>query len=155
MNDTPDPDMATRTSTPRVSTEPSDVQTMSAHVRVPSDATAPGTARQLVREVAAGLDHALIERAELAVSELVTNAVRHGSDAGSPIDLAVERDGVRLVVTVGDAGRPGLTEVDDAGGFGIDIVSQISDELTIAADRGWTVTAVFSPRPSQPSPDGS
>ncbi|NIQ30971.1 MAG: ATP-binding protein, partial [Acidobacteria bacterium] len=65
-----------------------------------SDRSAPGVARRLVREVAAGLPYAVIERAELAVSELVTNAVRHGSEPGSNIDVVIDRSGEQLAIVV-------------------------------------------------------
>jgi len=103
-------------------------------VSLPNDATAPGTARRVVRDTLTGWRlPALVDSCVLTVSELVTNAVRHGLP---PLGLRVRRwvGGVRIDVS---DGRPepldtssrrqpvGLTE----SGRGLGIVRAVADDL--------------------------
>jgi two-component sensor histidine kinase len=72
----------------------------------------------------------------LIVSELVTNALRHGDD-GKRIDLAVTPKPEFLCVQVTDDGpglapRPRALETEDNGGFGLFFVEQLA--------RRWGVT---------------
>ncbi len=72
----------------------------------------------------------------LIVSELVTNALRHGAE-GERIDLAVTLKPEFLCVQVTDDGpglapRPRALETDDEGGFGLYFVEQLT--------RRWGVT---------------
>jgi anti-sigma regulatory factor (Ser/Thr protein kinase) len=71
------------------------------------------------------------------VTEVVSNAVRHGGDVSQPIRLAVTPKDGYMCVQVTDAGaglvpRPGALEADDNGGFGLFIVEQLT--------RRWGVT---------------
>src|SRR3712207_4673484 len=92
--------------------------------------SAPSVARRLVRDQAEGVvpRHRLADLC-LVVSELVTNALNHGSGA---IRLELTRDGDRLYGEVTDDG-PGF-EVDlrdrgleEIGGRGLLVVSGVSD----------------------------
>jgi two-component sensor histidine kinase len=72
----------------------------------------------------------------LIVSELVTNALRHGDD-GERIDLAVTPKPEFLCVQVTDDGpglapRPRALDTEDVGGFGLFFVEQLT--------RRWGVT---------------
>jgi len=72
----------------------------------------------------------------LIVSELVTNALRHGAE-GERIDLAVTPKPEFLCVQVTDNGpglapRPRALDTDDEGGFGLYFVEQLT--------RRWGVT---------------
>ena len=72
----------------------------------------------------------------LIISELVTNALRHGAE-GERIDLAVTPKPGFLCVQVTDDGpglapRPRALETDDQGGFGLYFVEQLT--------RRWGVT---------------
>jgi anti-sigma regulatory factor (Ser/Thr protein kinase) len=94
-------------------------------VRLAADPSVVSAARQHAVEVCRGhLDDDRCEDLALAVSELVTNAIRHG---GEPVTLTVrvDRDGVRVEVTDGspelrpgeapaplETGRRGLRLVD-------------------------------------------
>jgi anti-sigma regulatory factor (Ser/Thr protein kinase) len=91
---------------------------------------APAQARRLVGE-ALGEGGGSVAAAQLAVSELVTNALRHGR--GPPraggIELRFECRGGRLRVSVLDPGsggelrrRPG----DEHGGWGLAIVERVA-----------------------------
>lgn len=97
------------------------------------------TARALLREVVAGTPFARrLDDGELALSELVTNAVLHGRE---PIDLCVRVDGDVLRVEVRDANpvSPSFSMLDPTAvtGRGLMLISS-------AADR-WGV---------DPEPDG-
>jgi anti-sigma regulatory factor (Ser/Thr protein kinase) len=94
------------------------------------DQAAPERARTMIRGLRLLLGAERTEDATLLVSELVTNAVRHGS---GPVSLHVEADEGRGRFTVSDAGggaTPALRETDGehAGGYGLHIVDRIADE---------------------------
>lgn len=107
---------------------------MALHEILPSDPRAPGTARHaLARFLARAEMPHLIDDAELLVTELVTNAVRH---ARGPIEVnAYLREGFfRLEVCDCSADRTPLhrqASPDDEGGRGIDLVNKLS------ARWGW------------------
>jgi anti-sigma regulatory factor (Ser/Thr protein kinase) len=97
-------------------------------------------ARRLARDVAASLlDEAQLQAFELVVSEVVSNAVRHGTSAAAaePIRFALTPKDGYICVQVTDSGpglvpKPGALETDDDGGFGLFIVEQLT--------RRWGVT---------------
>ena len=89
------------------------------------DNYAPGTARRLIeRSFADWLDEDQLQRAKLAVSELTTNALMHGT---GQIVLLADLDESRLMVEVIDEGS-GFeyalrdVEFDQVGGRGLKIV---------------------------------
>jgi anti-sigma regulatory factor (Ser/Thr protein kinase) len=105
-------------------------------------------ARRFAKEVARQWGLAsLVEKIELAVSELAANAVLH---ARSRFVLVLSRDeaGLRISVTDGkpsDVADPGLPAPDASGGRGIPIVSAISDRWGVdLGGEGKTVWAEFS-----------
>jgi anti-sigma regulatory factor (Ser/Thr protein kinase) len=112
------------------------------------DARAAGTARRSVRTVLVGWglgDDGLVADAALVVSELVTNAVRHGGDQlGLELGLDPDPAGatVRVAVRDGSAVLPRPQAVDDEqeGGRGLGIVA------AVAADWGTETTATGGKR---------
>ena len=94
-------------------------------------------ARRWVGTVAAAyLDAGQAENLRLVISEIVTNALRHGSES-ELIDLAVTPKPEFLCVQVTDDGpglapRPRALETDGEGGFGLFFVEQLT--------RRWGVT---------------
>jgi anti-sigma regulatory factor (Ser/Thr protein kinase) len=94
-------------------------------------------ARRWVVSVAeAHLDGGQSEKLRLVISELVTNALRHGDDSES-IDLAVTPKPGFLCVQVTDDGpglvpRPRALATEAEGGFGLFFVEQLT--------RRWGVT---------------
>jgi anti-sigma regulatory factor (Ser/Thr protein kinase) len=72
----------------------------SSMLRLQPSVTAPAVAREAVRRVATHhLQGDVLDVAELLTSELVTNAVRHGTGV---VTLAIELAGRSLAVSVGD-----------------------------------------------------
>jgi anti-sigma regulatory factor (Ser/Thr protein kinase) len=100
-----------------------------ASVVLPAATTAPRDARRFTSETLHewGADHA-IEEAELIVSELVTNALRH---AESPSRLALVADGRCLRIEVVDYGKGGAvrrpTRPDAIGGRGLLLVESVAE----------------------------
>jgi anti-sigma regulatory factor (Ser/Thr protein kinase) len=82
------------------------------------------------------LDADQAQSLRLIISEIVTNALRHGAD-GERIDLAVTPKPEFLCVQVTDDGpglapRPRALETEEEGGFGLFFVEQLM--------RRWGVT---------------
>ena len=106
-------------------------RTLAAHPGAVSEA------RSWTASVAGELLHPdKVHSLRLIVSELVTNALRHGSE-GERIDVAVTPKPEFLCVQVTDDGpglapRPRALETDDNGGFGLYFVEQLA--------RRWGVT---------------
>ena len=104
---------------------------------LPADPGAVSEARRWVGAVAEGhLDPDQAEKLRLVISEVVTNALRHGSDS-ELIDLAVTPKPEFLCVQVTDDGpglapRPRALETDEEGGYGLFFVEQLT--------RRWGVT---------------
>ena len=100
----------------------------------------PGAVAE-ARRWAAGVTRGLLDPDQaqslrLIVSELVTNALRHGAE-GERIDLAVTPKPEFLCVQVTDDGpgiapRPRALDTDEEGGFGLYFVEQLT--------RRWGVT---------------
>jgi anti-sigma regulatory factor (Ser/Thr protein kinase) len=94
-------------------------------------------ARRWVGAVAEGhVDSMQAEKLRLVISEVVTNALRHGRDS-ERIDLAVTPKPEFLCVQVTDDGpglvpRPHALETEEEGGFGLFFVEQLT--------RRWGVT---------------
>ncbi|GAA3583291.1 hypothetical protein GCM10022419_076380 [Nonomuraea rosea] len=107
----------------------------------PSVPAGVGEARSLVREQLSGwgLDHT-IDDCLLIVSELVTNAVRHG---GSAFALRLEHHADRVYGEVFDPGdgRPHACppDLDALSGRGLQIVAAIADDWGVAPARGGKI----------------
>jgi anti-sigma regulatory factor (Ser/Thr protein kinase) len=80
----------------------------------------------------------------LLASELVTNAYRHsGTPKGDPITLRVSMKNHVLRVEVEDRGDappgPHLREPDETGGWGLQLVSTLSDRWGIGRSRSGNI----------------
>ncbi len=87
----------------------------------------------------AGLEPEEVYDLKLAVTEAVTNVVRHASVESYEIEYKVLPLGVEVSVT--DAGGgfsvADLTgESDDLGGFGLTVIRNLVDELVLDSTRG-------------------
>jgi anti-sigma regulatory factor (Ser/Thr protein kinase) len=75
-------------------------------LRVPATPAAPSTARRAVASLAPHLDARVIEDAELLVSELVTNSLRHGALRPTQgIEVCLRASPQTVMVEVADRGR--------------------------------------------------
>ena len=125
---------------------------------LPAEATAPARARAELRAFLAGDDLSAERLYELQwlVSELVTNAVRHGSLAGDAVEVVFERLHDELHVSVADAGRgvsaPAVRaqRSGDRSGRGLLAVQRLSDEWAAELRAGRCAVwfrAALSPQP--------
>lgn len=97
-------------------------------VRLAADAQAPRVARRRISEVLQGCQADTRQSAELLISELVTNAVRHGPSTGE-IDIRVVAWDDTLEIAVSDVGR-GFDPVEPppSDGYGLSIIESLSTD---------------------------
>ena len=122
-------------------------------VRLPFDLMAPRVAREAASVWMGHRDYAIPEETQdevlLVVSELVTNAVRYGSE---PVALVLAQqadpDVVRIQVSDGSIVEPGITAVSNGdgpamgeSGRGLRIVSRLSDWSWRRTVQGKWITA--------------
>jgi anti-sigma regulatory factor (Ser/Thr protein kinase) len=112
--------------------------TPTAQIELPLDELAAAIARRFLRDQLCSAHHATVQdEAELLVSELIGNGVRHGLP---PIVLTVECDrsaGLRVSVRDHDPTPPVRREAgdDDESGRGITLVDVISDVWGVETDQ--------------------
>lgn len=109
-------------------------------------------ARRFVRASLTGVSAAVNADAQLIASELVTNAVEHGS--GGPVVVALHHRGVELDVIVESIGpSPGVGEVgewrvaspDEISGRGLGIIRNVADHIDVRrSDNRLVITATLS-----------
>lgn len=108
-------------------------------LELPAVAASIGTARTVVATVTALLPQGLRDDAALLVSELMSNAVRHG--AGLAL-LTVSLHDETLTVAVHDDGvgvptvRTGIGDPSAASGRGLGIVERLADQWGVDVDQG-------------------
>jgi anti-sigma regulatory factor (Ser/Thr protein kinase) len=113
--------------------------------RLPHGPTAPAAAREAVD---AALDGQLaregLAELRLLVSELVTNAVRHGRGRDGAVELTLSLADSRLRVEVADGGG-GFVPPDvvpdpgDPGGWGLVVVDELVDRWGVEGAGGTRV----------------
>jgi anti-sigma regulatory factor (Ser/Thr protein kinase) len=102
-----------------------------------------------VASLAPFLDRAVAENAELLVSELVTNSVRHaGLPTEASIEFSVRASAETLMIEVADAGRGfdhrsparplAVAGAEAASGWGLFLVDRIADRWGAAEADGET-----------------
>jgi len=108
-------------------------------LELPATPHAAARARQAVREAAGQISANDRWRVEMIVTELVSNAVRHGP--GGPVELAIESGGNGVHGEVGDPG-PGIQHQElvrrratEEGGRGLFLVDALSDSWGLSKDR--------------------
>lgn len=115
-------------------------------ISLAADSDAPTRAR---RAAAAALGHWPSERRDaltLVISELVTNAVRHGSrDRHDRVGLRIRRRGRATRVEVvdsrargGDVGEAQLRSAEQRSGWGLPIVTELTDRWGVERGPGRT-----------------
>lgn len=117
-----------------------------AWTRVDPSTVAPRKARHFLRDRLEewGAPRDVVDRAELCLSEVVTNAVLH---ARTPVGVLVALDDDRLRVVIEDGGRDQrvrrrpVPEPDDVGGRGLMLVDELSSEWgseqSVQGTRVW------------------
>ena len=111
----------------------------------------PGMARRAVEELAPAIDTGVLRDAQLLISELVTNSIKH-SGCDDPVRLRVWTRSTGLKVEVADGGfgfEAGPVEPrDDAeGGRGLLILDALADRWGVSRDARTRVWFELSPRP--------
>jgi anti-sigma regulatory factor (Ser/Thr protein kinase) len=121
-----------------------------ARYRLPHDAQAAAEARRALDPLGPSLDPEAMDELRLLVSELVTNAVRHGGPiAEDEVELGVwlDDDSARIeVVDGGDGFSPSGNSPDGGqpGGWGLVVVDRLADRWGIERDGGTRVWVEFS-----------
>jgi anti-sigma regulatory factor (Ser/Thr protein kinase) len=108
-------------------------------------------ARRAVEELAPAIEDDLLRDAQLLVSEVVTNSIKH-SGCQDPIRLRVwtRSSGLKIEVADGgfgfDAGSVGPSDSGE-GGRGLLILEALADRWGVCRDAGTRVWFELSPRP--------
>ncbi|MFF5226095.1 ATP-binding protein [Dactylosporangium sp. NPDC000521] len=131
------------------------MSTLTAHFDLPISVGAPALARQAMVTTFAGwgfTDTDWIDRAMLAVTELVTNAVRYG---GGRVVLALEADEGHVTISVADGSAvvPRLPTnadtIDRDSGRGIAIIAALAERWGVEDHEGGKrVWVLMPPHPS-------
>lgn len=114
---------------------------------LPPEAESVAEARERVcAAIAPNLTDGTSDTLRLLVSELVTNAVRHGSHS-QPVEVHA-RWNSEVRVEVSDHGNgftpaPRIGAMDDPGGFGLFLVGQLADSWGVETNDGTTVWFVI------------
>ena len=105
-------------------------------VQLPAHPYSIGMARNLVRGMHPLINTEQLERAELIVSEIVTNAIRYGTDGGQDVivEFIIGPSVLRGRVTdTGPSFSPPTTkpQLGQVGGFGLHIVDRLASSWQI------------------------
>jgi len=114
----------------------------------PPEPTSVARARtQVCEAMAPDLQDEQVETLRLLVSELVTNAVRHGHHGDDPVEVHAHWNAeVRVeVVDHGDGFQPTprFGRSDEPGGFGLFLVGRLADQWGVETTDGTTVWFVL------------
>jgi anti-sigma regulatory factor (Ser/Thr protein kinase) len=113
------------------------------------------------------VDRAVMADVLLALDEAVSNAIRHGSRAGDPVEVSVESDSEWVEMSVRDGGpTPRLPRLPDepppvleTGGRGLWLILQLVDEVRLQRIGDGTRLVmrrrVTSPVDTMVGPDGA
>jgi len=118
--------------------------------KLPHGAQAPGVAREVVDSLLdARLTARTLSELRLVVSELVTNAVRHGEERDGVVELFVTLGGgvARVEVIDGGAGfepPPGPRRPEEPGGWGLIVVDRLASRWGV---EGGPRTRVWAELP--------
>jgi anti-sigma regulatory factor (Ser/Thr protein kinase) len=112
---------------------------------LPHGPEAPAKAREAVESILGPrLDEGPLAELALLVSELVTNAVRHGRDRRGAVELGFALAGNCVRVEVCDGGSgfvpPGHEPApEELGGWGLVVVDRLADRWGVDGDDGTRV----------------
>lgn len=125
-------------------------------VRVPARPSSVAEVRSVVRTDLAVLPESVREDVALVVSELLGNAMRHGSsleDGRLAVEWAMADDGVEIAVV--DGGGPTVPMIEqpaptEIGGRGLSIVATLARQWGVEHDgrrtKVWAVVPLQLPR---------
>jgi anti-sigma regulatory factor (Ser/Thr protein kinase) len=128
------------------------MDTMSVSVATVRSATSVAGARESARDFLEGLDHPIAAEAAdtvvLVVSELVTNALRHGGGTCT-LDLAAHPDSIEVAVHDPSPQLPRMRTPDlngGTGGFGWPMVNRLARATAVTRHTagGKTVSALLT-----------
>lgn len=117
-----------------------------------ADAGWPKRLRRIVRATLNYWGHSdLIETAELLVTELATNALRHGNGLDVGVRIFVESSHLKIEVNDGSPLRPVMRHADpyDEGGRGLFLVETLADAWGVSDDGSTTWCTLPLPAPKQ------
>ena len=121
-----------------------------------ADAAWPRRLRRIAR---ASLSHwgrsDLIESVDLLLTELATNALRHGSGIDVGVRISMQDDSLKIEVNDGSPTRPELRHaaLDDEGGRGLLLVESLAEEWGVSPDGTTTwCTLPLTKGPEEMSP---
>jgi anti-sigma regulatory factor (Ser/Thr protein kinase) len=104
-------------------------------VTLPRDHGAPGQARAILRENAYGLDRDRLDTAVLLISELVTNAVLHGTGE-IRVTIDIDDGDARFAVCDEGHGTPAVRpEPGPDGGWGLRLVGELASRWGVREGR--------------------
>ncbi|MEH1129626.1 ATP-binding protein [Micromonospora sp. CPCC 206061] len=111
---------------------------LSARFDMPLSEQAPGMARRAVGAVLAAWgfgDEDWLDGARVVVSELISNAVRHGNGC---VELRVQAHGDRVIVSAADGSSvvPRRRRADDAGGRGLAVIEAFAPRWGVEDHEG-------------------
>jgi anti-sigma regulatory factor (Ser/Thr protein kinase) len=122
---------------------PSSASATTYSVSLPARPATVGAVRELLRELPLlqQLAHEQRQTLLLLASEIIGNAVKHGSVEGDEIEVRVALDGAGVVVSALDAARAGppmlLTpETEREGGRGLALLDRVADAWGERIDGG-------------------
>jgi serine/threonine-protein kinase RsbW len=104
----------------------------------PTSSCLPDLRRSVARTLE-DVDDAVVAEVLLALDEAVSNAIRHGSRAGDPVEVSVDSDSGWLEMSVRDGGpTPRLPRLPaepppalQTGGRGLWLILQLVDEVRL------------------------
>ena len=111
---------------------------------IPAGLAAPKAARDAVEAwMPAGVDPVLLHDAQLLVTELVANSVRHADvPDGTPIDVSAGSTDALIWFQVADAGRSRSVQrraPRPGGGMGLNLLNNVASRWGVAYNGGTSV----------------
>jgi anti-sigma regulatory factor (Ser/Thr protein kinase) len=106
------------------------------------DSSAPARARAAIESLGGWLSLNELDDLQLLVSEVASNAVRHGGRGPIQLEISKSPGSIRVAVTDrGDGFTPGRIEpsIYQGSGWGLFLVEQLSGDWGVTLDDGTTV----------------
>ncbi|WP_130509992.1 ATP-binding protein [Krasilnikovia cinnamomea] len=133
---------------------------LTAQLDLPLGVDAPAAARRVVTAVLTSWgfrEEHWLEATQVVVSELVTNAVRHGGGAVA-VSIETHQEQVTLAVADGSSVVPRRRDPDEAGGRGVAVIEALSSAWGVRDHQGgkqvWVQLRTYpGPLPAHPGTD--